>query len=74
MTNKKYRPWSMEEKMRYSKRFSKNERIAYRKGKRNGWLNHYHATKKNTNDFMRHKYSKKDFDSIFDDINKVKLV
>jgi len=70
--NKKFRPMSQQEKLDYSKRFSKSERIAYRKGKRNKWLELYHTgkLKSKKSNFATHKFTKKELD----DLDKVKLV
>ena len=66
-----YTIWSSSEKKQYSKQFSKRDRVIYRRGKRNGWLDCYHKYVKNNkrtrsawNYTERHQYSNK---QIFDD-------
>lgn len=66
-----YTNWSSSEKKQFAKRFSNNEVLSYRKGKRNGWLDCYHTKVKNgkklSNYTERRHYSKEQCNSIFDD-------
>ena len=70
-----YKPYNRDEKQQYAKLFTPEERIAYLAGKRQGFLEGVHKAPKQIDvGFMTHKYTKQDFDNIFDDIDKVKLV
>ena len=74
----KFRQMSNEEKMKYSKQFSFAERKAYRKGKRNGWLEHYHNNKNNKRNQTKnanygmytHNYSEEELNRLFDNNKK----
>ena len=72
-----YKLWSREQKQAFAKKFSVKEREAYRKGKRNGWLARHHDKSgkydKKKSSFMTHKYTDKELNSLFDDLDKVKL-
>ncbi len=69
-----YKPYTKEQKQQYAKRFTKEERVAYLAGKRQGFLEGVHKpVKQNDPGFMKHSFTKQDFDNLFDDIDKVKL-
>lgn len=75
-----FKQMSTQQKCQYAKQFSPSERKCYRKGKRNGWLIHYHATKKwykksvpKALDFEQRKYTKAEHDALFNKLREVKL-
>lgn len=68
-----FKQMSTEEKQKYGKQFSKREKTCYHRGKRNGWLTHYHATKNTQkSDFQNRKYSAEQINALFDDLTQVK--
>ena len=74
----RFKPWTKEQKMQYSKQFTAREREIYQRGKRNGFLEAVHdpnvVCKQNKkDDFIRHQFTKQDFDAIYDDLDHVKL-
>ena len=73
-----YIPRTKEEKRKYAKRFSEKERDSYRKGIRYGFLQGIHKNKKNMSitdrkDAPRRNYSKQFLDSLYDDIENIKI-
>lgn len=75
-----FKEMSIKEKQQFAKKFTKRERECYRKGKRNGWLIHYHATKNwykrpvpKALDFEQRKYTKAQHDALFDKLREVKI-
>ena len=75
----KFRPWTQEQKTEYSKQFTARERAIYQRGKRNGFLEAVHnpnvvcKNRQKKDDFIRHTFTKEDFDAIYDDLENVKL-
>lgn len=71
----KYREFSLEEKINFGKQFSKRDKFMYQKGKRNGWLNCFHKdkTRNQSSNFKTRKYSKTNLDSVYADLNKIKI-
>ena len=77
---KDFKEMSTKQKQQFAKKFTQRERECYRKGKRNGWLTHYHATKdlykKRTPkalDYDQRKYTKEDFDALAKELREVKI-
>ena len=75
-----FKQMSTQQKQQYAKKFTPSERNSYRKGKRNGWLTHYHATKNwykkslpKALDFEQRKYTKAEHDALFDKLREVKI-
>ncbi len=75
-----FKQMSTKQKQQFAKKFTKRERECYRKGKRNGWLTHYHATKdwykKRTPkalDYEQRKYTKEDVNKLFKNLREVKI-
>lgn len=74
-----YKPWTLEQKQEYGKKFSAKERSAYRKGVRNGWLRRHHDksgkydTKRRGSGFATHTFTKEELNGLFDDLDNVKL-
>lgn len=67
-----FKQMSKEEKIKYGKQFSSKERKAYRKGKRNGWLERYHETKNQPCGFKQRTYTKAEIGALFDNFKDVK--
>ena len=69
----KYIPYTKEQKIQYAKKFSTEEKKAYRKGKRNGFLEGIHKPKRNLDgNFTQRTYSKSDFNKLFETLGTVK--
>lgn len=72
----KFEQMSTKQKQQFAKKFTLRERECYRKGKRNGWLNHYHATKDcykktvSVESFPQRKYTQAEFDALFTKFDK----
>lgn len=75
MQKKKYRQYSLEEKRKFAKRFTKSQRESYRAGKRQGFLEGIHKTgKKNSmKTANQRKYSNSDFKKMFTDLKNIEF-
>ena len=75
MQKKKYRQYSLEEKRKFAKRFTKAQRESYRAGKRQGFLEGIHKTvKKNSmKTANQRKYSDIDYRNMFTDLRNEKI-
>jgi len=67
-----YIPYTREQKQKYAKKFTKEQREAYLLGKRQGFLEGVHKPPKQ--EFMQHSKEELLLYPIFDDIDKVKLI
>ena len=75
MQKKKYRQYSLEEKRKFAKRFTKSQRESYRAGKRQGFLEGIHKTvKKNSmKTANQRKYSDIEYRNMFTDLRNEKI-
>lgn len=74
MKKTKFVPWTKEQKTEFGKQFTAKERKAYQKGKRNGFLNGVHTSKRvNAGNFSQRTYSQQDHDKLFESLGSVKI-
>lgn len=75
MQKKKYRQYSLEEKRKFAKQFTKSQRESYRAGKRQGFLEGIHKTvKKNSmKTANQRKYSDIEYRNMFTDLRNEKI-
>lgn len=75
MQKKKYRQYSLEEKRKFAKRFTKSQRESYRAGKRQGFLEGIHKIgKKNSmKTANQRKYSDIEYRNMFTDLRNEKI-
>ena len=75
MQKKKYRQYSLEEKRKFAKRFTKAQRESYRAGKRQGFLEgvHKNGKKPSFKTGTQRKYSNSDFKKMFTDLKNIEF-
>lgn len=66
-----FKEFSIEQKKKFAKQFSPQQRAGYRKGQRNGYLKAVFKYKDKPN-FKQRTYTKEDFNNLFDDLSKVR--